>query len=72
MGVASKRCQDDISNPRNPVAHGFQRGAPIEAVQRGLDISRYADLRHFPRFHATFRDNAATIYAQLSRTKEAK
>lgn len=42
-----------------------KQGETIEQVRHNLHMEKYSDLRQFPKYEATFSDNAATIYGQL-------
>jgi len=42
-----------------------QRGETLEEVRHKVHMGKYADFRQFPKFEATFADNAAVIYRQL-------
>ena len=41
------------------------KGATLAEVRRGIHMEKYSDFRQYPRFQATFADNAETIYQQL-------
>ncbi len=43
----------------------YQSGATAEQVRQQIDMKEYSDFRQYPQFHATFADNAETIYHQL-------
>ncbi len=42
-----------------------QRGETIDQVRQNIHMEKYADFRQFPKYQATFADNAAVIYEQL-------
>jgi glyoxylase-like metal-dependent hydrolase (beta-lactamase superfamily II) len=42
------------------------RGVKLEDVGAGIHMEKYASLRQFPKYQATFADNAASIYKQLT------
>jgi hypothetical protein len=44
-------------------------GLSLEQVQKALVLSAYKDLRQFPQYEATFKDNAAAYYKQLDSRK---
>jgi cyclase len=50
---------------RDQVKRMRSNGFGLEQVQRGLALSAYKDLRQFPQYEATFKDNAAAYYKQL-------
>jgi hypothetical protein len=44
------------------------RGEAAERISQEIRMEKYSDFRQYPKYHATFSDNAATIYEQLERT----
>jgi cyclase len=42
-----------------------QQGAPLEQVKQRIHMEQYQDFRQYPKYEATFADNAATIYRQI-------
>ena len=42
-----------------------QKGATLEQVKQGVRMEQYQDFRQYPKYEATFADNAATIYRQI-------
>jgi cyclase len=47
------------------VEHLYRSGATVAQVRLQIDMQKYADFRQYPQFHATFADNAESIYHQL-------
>jgi glyoxylase-like metal-dependent hydrolase (beta-lactamase superfamily II) len=45
------------------------KGATLEQVKQGIRMEKYQDFRQYPKFEATFADNAATIYQQIKEQK---
>jgi len=43
----------------------YQSGLKEEEAVRRIHMEKYADFRQFPKYHATFADNAEVIYQQL-------
>jgi cyclase len=43
----------------------YRQGDSLEQVRRRIQMEQYNDFRQYPKFEATFADNAATIYQQL-------
>jgi cyclase len=41
------------------------KGESIDQVRQDIHMEKYSDFRQYPNYHATFADNAATIYDQL-------
>jgi glyoxylase-like metal-dependent hydrolase (beta-lactamase superfamily II) len=54
---------------RNQVARMHSNGLSLDMVQKLLTLSAYKDLRQFPKYEATFKDNAAAYYDQLDHRK---
>ena len=46
-----------------------EKGATLEQVKQGIHMQSYQDFRQYPKFEATFADNAATIYRQIKEQK---
>jgi cyclase len=46
-----------------------EKGATIEQVKQGIHMEQYQDFRQYPKYEATFADNAATIYSQIKEQK---
>ena len=42
-----------------------QKGATLEQVKKSIHMEPYQDFRQYPKFEATFADNASTIYRQI-------
>ncbi len=42
-----------------------KKGETVEQVRRNVHMEKYSGFRQYPRYEATFSDNAATIYGQL-------
>jgi cyclase len=57
--------RDYLVDLRDQVARLHGRGLTLEQVTKGLELSKYRDLRQFPQYEATFADNAAAYYQQL-------
>jgi cyclase len=41
------------------------KGETLEQVQHDIHMDKYSNFRQYPKFEATFSDNAATIYRQM-------
>jgi cyclase len=41
------------------------KGATVDEVRRGVQMGKYGDFRQYPKYQATFADNAESIYHQL-------
>lgn len=42
-----------------------EKGESLDQVRQDIHMEKYSDFRQYPKYHATFADNAATIYDQL-------
>jgi cyclase len=43
----------------------YRQGDSLEQIRQRIHMEQYQDFRQYPKFEATFADNAATIYQQL-------
>jgi cyclase len=60
-----QRFRDYLSDLFQQVKALHDRGAKLEQVRREIHMEKYSDFRQYPQYHATFSDNAETIYQQL-------
>jgi hypothetical protein len=58
-----------LADLRDQVKRMPSNGLSLEQVQKRLSLAAYKDLRQFPQYEATFKDNAAAYYKQLSSPK---
>ena len=58
-----------LADLRGQVKRMRSKGFSLEQVQKSLVLSDYKDLRQFPQYEATFKDNAAAYYQQLESRK---
>jgi glyoxylase-like metal-dependent hydrolase (beta-lactamase superfamily II) len=58
--------RDYLSDLFTQVKAMAARGATVEQVRAGIHMEKYASLRQFPQYEATFADNAASMYHQLA------
>jgi cyclase len=61
-----------LADLRDQVKRMRGNGLSLEQVQKALVLSAYKDLRQFPQYEATFKDNAAAYYNQLERRKSQR
>jgi cyclase len=54
-----------LADLRDQVAHMRSNGMSLAQIQKQLVLNAYKDLRQFPQYEATFKDNAAAYYRQL-------
>ena len=57
--------RDYLSDLFQQVRTMQQRGDSLEQVRQNIRMEKYADFRQYPKYQATFADNAAVIYQQL-------
>jgi len=64
--------KSDLRRFRNYLSDLFQqvraikeRGATLDQVRHEVNTQKYADFRQYPKYQASFADNAAVIYQQL-------
>src|SRR5262245_30965388 len=62
-----KHFRDYLAALREQVAGMYRKGFKLAQVLRNLKLGPYQDLRQFPKYKATFADNAAAYYSQLQR-----
>lgn len=60
-----ERFRDYLNDLFTQVRSLYQSGIKEEQAVRQIDMKKYADFRQFPKYHATFADNAEVIYQQL-------
>ncbi|HKS72574.1 MAG TPA: MBL fold metallo-hydrolase [Terriglobales bacterium] len=60
-----QRFHDYLSDLFQQVKTLRQKGETLDQVRHDIDMKKYSDFRQYPKFEATFSDNAATIYQQL-------
>jgi cyclase len=57
---------DYLASLRDQVARMRGNGMSLDRIQKQLVLTPYKDLRQFPQYEATFKDNAAAYYGQLA------
>src|SRR6185312_2922866 len=66
-----KRFRDYLAALRDQVATMYRDGMSLQQVKQRISLPQFKDFRHFPKYEATFADNAEAYYRQLQhRTKE--
>ncbi len=60
-----RRFRDYLNDLYIQVQRLYDKHATVEAVRRSIQMEKYRDFRQYPKYEATFADNAATIYHQL-------
>ena len=66
-----QRFRDYLADLRTQVARMHAQGLSLKQVQQLLDLHTHSDLRQFPKYGATFADNAAAYYHQLDHKSAA-
>ena len=54
-----------LADLRDQVKRMRRNGLSLDQIQKQLALAAYKDLRQFPQYEATFKDNAAAYYKQL-------
>jgi hypothetical protein len=60
-----KRFHDYLNDLYQQVVALKQNNETLEQVRHDVHLEKYSDFRQYPKFEATFSDNAASIYQQL-------
>jgi len=60
-----RRFRDYLNDLFTQVRFSYQSRVKEEEAVRRIHMEKYADFRQFPKYHATFADNAQVIYQQL-------
>jgi cyclase len=60
-----QRFRDYLNDLYMQVTAMKQKGETLDQVRHNLHMEKYSDFRQYPKYEATFADNAATIYNQL-------
>ena len=68
-GTELRRFHDYLAELRDQVSRLLEAGASLERVRAEIQIQDYADFRQYPRFRATFADNAEVLYRELRESK---
>jgi len=58
-----------LADLRDQVKRMHSNGMSLGQIQKQLSLAAYKDLRQFPQYEATFKDNAAAYYKQLESPK---
>jgi hypothetical protein len=56
-----------LADLRDQVARMYRQGIAMERVQASLALDPYKNFRQYPKYEATFKDNAAAYYRQLEK-----
>jgi len=64
--VELQRFRDYLSDLFTQVRSLYRGGVKVQDAVRQIHVEKYADFRQYPKYQATFADNAEVIYQQLS------
>lgn len=56
-----------LADLRDQVARMYRQGMPLERIQSSLALGEYKNFRQYPKYEATFKDNAAAYFQQLTK-----
>ena len=62
-----RRFRNYLADLRDQVGRMHRHGVPLDRVEKLLDLRAYKEFRQYPRYEATFKDNAAEYYKQLDK-----
>jgi cyclase len=62
-----QRFRNYLGDLRDQVARMYRQGMPLDLVQASLALNSYKNFRQYPKYEATFKDNAAAYYRQLEK-----
>ena len=62
-----RRFRNYLADLRDQVGRMHRQGVPLDRVEKLLDLRAYKEFRQYPRYEATFKDNAAEYYKQLDK-----
>ena len=60
-----QRFRDYLNDLYMQVSFLKNKGESVDQVRQDIHMEKYSDYRQYPKYQATFADNAATIYDQL-------
>jgi len=61
-----------LADLRDQVKRMRSKHLSLDQIQKQLSLAAYKDLRQFPKYEATFKDNAAAYYKQLEGRKSQR
>jgi glyoxylase-like metal-dependent hydrolase (beta-lactamase superfamily II) len=64
-----QRFRNYLADLRDQVTRMYSQGMPLAQIQVSLALNAYRDFRQFPKYEATFKDNAAAYYMQLQKSQ---
>jgi cyclase len=60
-----QRFHDYLSDLYQQVSSLKRKGESADQVRQDIRMEKYSDFHQYPQYHATFSDNATTVYGQL-------
>jgi cyclase len=66
-----KRFRDYLSSLRDQVSRMYRDGLSLQQVKQRISLPAFQDFRQYPKYEATFADNAEAYYRQLQRRQTA-
>lgn len=60
-----RRFRDYLAALRDQIAPMYRDGLPLQQVKQRIALAQFSDFGQFPKYEATFADNAAAYYKQL-------
>lgn len=70
--VELKRFRDYLAALRDQVAPMYRDGLSLQQVKQRISLPQFKTFRQFPRYEATFADNAEAYYRQLQQRTKSK
>ena len=64
-----KRFRDYLSDLRDQVSGMYRNGLSLEQIKKRISLPQFKDFRQYPKYEATFADNAEAYYHQLERRR---
>ena len=60
-----QRFRDYLNDLYGQVRALKRKGESVDQIRQDIHMEKYSNFRQYPKYHATFADNAVTIYEQL-------
>jgi cyclase len=60
-----QRFRDYLNDLYQQVRSLKNKGESVDQIRQDIHMEKYSNFRQYPKYHATFADNAVTIYEQL-------
>lgn len=66
-----QRFRDYLSDLRDQVSGMYRNGLSLEQIKKRISLPQFKDFRQYPKYEATFADNAEAYYHQLERRRHS-